>query len=429
MKRLILLLPLLLQVTFLFAQQFPIPSKYSGLMSPDIQSGYPGILPGTIRWYSWNQDYWSPQKTVTVTYNSNGQPVSEVHDWIEGTDLRYTYSYDAGNRLTEELTQARENGLWVNQSRLTFEYDDKGNQTLRLNESYISGVWMIRSGYKTDREYRDERVYRETVSLFNEYDGSFYYFWRFTYTYQDGTQTGYVNETFADGVWSGYFRAFLYYDSQNRPDYSLFDKWNGTAWITDAMERYYYNGEQNNTLVLYQFYPETGVYIPTKRYTSEYDDHRNQTLSTTESWQNGNWSTDDGTRFSIAYEDGHAVSRVTETWVAAEGDNPAGWHNFTREEFSDFQSSGLKDPLAVFTELKYYPNPAGDHLLVTWQPDGPVTGSLELIDLTGKILLRSLLDNSIGPVRVDMDGIPPGLYKLVFRDQSHRPEIVSVVVQ
>jgi|GEM_PF-2301957 len=429
MKKLILILFLSIPITTLLAQPH-IPRKYSENIPVVKETVTFADLPGTILWYAWDQERWSANKTVTMTYNSSGNPVTRFHDLVTGTDVKNTCTYDEHGRLTRVLTQLKEDGLWANSNRTTCEFDDRGNEILRTFEDYISGVWMIQNGVRTELEYQNDQVYRETVSFFDQSNGSYYLFWRFTYSYLDGVCAGYVNEVDRGGAWVNYFRAFLFYDEENRPDYNLYDSWDTTAggWATDEMERYFYSGEMNQTLILYQFNPETSLYVPTERYIDEYDDHRNQTLMTSESWLDRNWCITNGNRSSISYDEVHAITRITETWITENEATAAHWENSTKEEFSDFQSSGVGELAAPKIEFKCFPNPADEFIWVTIGKGEPINGFLELTDLTGKTLMRRLCDSSIGTLRINLSEIPQGLYKLVFKDQVKQPVAVSVIV-
>ncbi|MFH0760922.1 MAG: hypothetical protein V2A67_05420 [Bacteroidota bacterium] len=429
MKKLILSFLLIIPISCLFAQQY-IPRKYSRLMPETEKDATSADLPGTIRWYAWDQERWSADKTVTVTYNSSGNPLTSLHDLMTGTDVRYTFTYDENGRLIQELTQLKQDGLWVPSGRISWQFDERGNEILWTVENYISGVWMIQNGVMTDLEYQDDLVYRETWSFFDSSNGSYYLFWRFTYSYDNAVRTGYINEVFRDEAWVNYFRAFLFYDEENRPDYDLFDSWDSIAggWAADEMERFFYSGELNETLILYQYFPETSLYMPTERYIYEYDDHRNQTLATSEAWQNGDWSITNGNRYTMTYDALHAITRITETWIAANDAIAAHWEYSTKEEFSDFQSSVVEGLAAPKIEFKCFPNPADEFIWITIGNGEPVDGFLELNDLTGKTLLRSLYCSSIGTIRINLNGIPQGLYKLVFRNQVQQPVAVSVIV-
>lgn len=429
MKKLILFLLLSVAVSCLIAQPV-IPRKYSGNLPVLKKAVTSADLPGTIRWYAWDQERWLTSKTETVTYDASGNPLNRLYDLVSGTDVKITYTYDEQGRLTRELTQLKQDGLWVPSTRTTLQFDDRGNVTLLTDESYISGVWMIQNGIMTSLEYQDDRVWRATVSFFDPSNGYYNLFWRVTYIYQDGVRAGYVNEAYGDGTWVNSFRAFLFYDEESRPDYYLYDSWDTLTggWITDAMERFFYSGELNETLIAYQYYPATSLYVPTERYITEYDGQRNQTLDTSEAWQSGNWSVTSGNRYSISYDSGHATVRITETWIPEFETIAAHWENSTKEEFSDFQSSGTGELAAPKMEFKCYPNPADEFIWVVIGKGEPINGFLELTDLTGKTLLRRLFDSSNGTLRINLNEFPQGLYKLVFKDQVKQPVAVSVIV-
>jgi len=419
MKNVILILFLSVSITNLLAQPH-IPRKYSGSIPPVEKSGNSADLPGKIDWYIWNQDRWSIDQTVSATYNALGYTITLTYERITGTDQKKTYTYNENGQLTRALTQVKQDGLWLNSNRTTCEFDDRGNEILRTFENYISGVWMILNGVRTDLEYQDNQVYHKTISFFDTSDGSYDLFWRFTYTYLDGVCTGYVNESFRNETWVNDFRAFLFYDDENRPDYNLYDSWdtNAGAWATDEMERYFYSGEMNQTLILYQFYPETSLYVPTERYVDEYDDHRNQTLMTSEAWQDGDWCITDGNRCTISYDEVHAITRITETWIAEDEATAAHWENSTKEEFSDFQSSGIGELAAPKIEFKCFPNPASGNIEIIYATPWAGRVELTLMTLDGKVTRSSKEPGLQGKVSWDLDTLPAGIYVIRLTDQA-----------
>jgi hypothetical protein len=419
MKKLILILFLSIQITSLLAQPH-IPPKYSGIIPVAQKAVTSADLPGTIFWYTWDQERWSATLTVTMTYNSSGNPVTRLHDMVTGADVKNTYTYDEQGRLIQVLTQLKDDGLWLNSTRTSCEFDNRGNEILRTFEDYISGVWMIQNGVRTDLEYQDDQVYRETVSFFDQSNGSYYLFWRFTYAYSDGVCTGYVNEAYRNGAWVNYFRAFLFYDEENRPDYNLYDAWDTLtgAWVTDEMERYSYSGEMDQTLILYQFVAETNLYVPTERYISEYDDHRNQILTTSEVWLDGGWSIAEGNRSTISYDEVHAISRITETWIAENEATTAHWENSTKEEFSDFQSSGVEGLAAPAIQLTCFPNPTAGTVEISYATPRAGNVELTLMTLDGKITCCSKEPGLQGKVLWDLDILPAGIYIVRLTDQA-----------
>lgn len=76
----------------------------------------------------------------------------------------------------------------------------------------------------------------------------------------------------------------------------------------------------------------------------------------------------------------------------------------------------VKNSLSQTTDLRVYPNPADDHFDISWENEAPQ--NLRLTDLFGRnIRLLDVFPNA-GHLEVQLEGLPPGNYFLVWHDDK-----------
>ena len=128
-----------------------------------------------------------------------------------------------------------------------------------------------------------------------------------------------------------------------------------------------------------------------------------------------------GMRFTLAYEGGHAVSRISEymdfNWLTGE---PGVWTNDARELYSDFANLGT-DPLPVRSfSISTFPNPAGSQASVRVLT--PVAGEvvLTLFSMNGQRVTSQKVscDGHDSLHTLNLEGVRPGTYLLSASDKS-----------
>ncbi len=402
--------------------------------SPEAGSALKNDFPQTVNWSYWD-DGWKGEKTVTYTYNPIGLPLVEVWDFTAGTDVRITYSYTSDNlNQTLKLRQEKTGGLWAPISRQRAEYDSNGRKTLTVSEKYTTGVWMIESGFQYQPEYLDGRLYKETTLSFNPADGYYHPSLKWTYTWdQAGLPKIQTCESFSEaGVWVWLLRKSLYWDHDNRPDYVLSDIWNLNQWIPYSKEMHAYYGIENHAESLYIWREDLQVYTAWQRLVSEYDEKSNLILSTIEEWKGTGWQVLSGEGYQITYNNGHATERITEKWDpgASEASTTGGrWLPASREVFSDFLSLGNPDIVDPEMQVHCYPNPVKQTLFIECRNYNNLAGDLLIRDIQGKILIRQKIVPGESAVAVDVSRLPSGIYWLTISNGFQIPFKYIVVKQ
>jgi hypothetical protein len=418
MKKLIFLLFSLLLTCLLTAQQ-PLYKKYHDLPESTLKTGTLVDFPRKIDWYDWSAGIWIAKATQSVVYNESGYRLTEVIDSISGTDLKYVYTYNQDNKVTEIQIQALIAGGWVPDTRTRYEYDSKGAQSLMMIERYTDGTWVTQMGVRYDHEYNGDLLYRETTILWNNSTQSFVNFWRFTYTYNSGVLESDINEIYSNGTWKPYFRETHFWLSKDKRDYVLFDQWKGTAWTPDVKETYRYYGEMNLEVIDNKWDPVASNYFPMDRFIEEFDAHQNPALFTWEGMNTGAWVLLEGERYTMAYEGEHALSRISETSQADSTGNPQPWMKNTKEVYSDFFNLGTNPITAEAIGITCYPNPAGDQTMVKIILSKAGTFLLSLYSLTGQKVFEENVSSNGTEIRyqLNLTNILPGSYLVVASDK------------
>ena len=396
-----------------------IPEKFRPVQNA-LKSGTRTDLPKKIEWFSWGTSDWVPEKTVTKTYNTVGFTVTELWDCVSTNNKKITYTYNAGNKLTEYLEQVLNNGIWVDSIREILEYDSHGYMTLDQGDDYVAGAWVTSWGQKTDFEYNGDQVIKETTEGWNAASQAYVDDWRYTYTYENGIRTAELAETFENGAWTTKYRSTYYYAGTEEFDYILTEFWTGTAWIPNGKTIYSFYGQSSWTITDLAWDSVAKVYNNYYRYNEEIDSHNNLTLFSVESWVAGAWTIELGERFTIVYDGEHAVSRITEMNNPENPYLPAGWVKMSKELFSDFLNLGT-DPIATEPPgIFCFPNPAGKLTLVQITLPKAGTFILAVYSMTGQKVFEETVNSNGSDIRyqLNLNKVLPGSYILKASDKN-----------
>ncbi len=417
--------------------QFLICAITAGVLSlsaqdSNLKTGLHNDFPQTVRWSYWDEG-WHADKTVTFSYNPLGLPLSEVWDRLEGVDVKFTYAYASDNlHQTLTLTQEKSGGIWTNINRQRREYDANGSETLMVREYYTGGVWMIESGFQYQPEYLEGRLYKTTIASFNPADGYFHPATRCTYTWDEsGKLKGKTCENFSEaGTWVSAIRNSYFWTHDNLPDYVMSDIWRVNEWVPYSKEMHSYYGLENHSETLYIWREDLQVYSAWQKLVSEFDERSNLILGTTGEWLAGGWQVSSGNRYGYTYTDGKATERISERWdpVAPEGGASGGkWIMESREVFSDFMSLGSNDIIRSPLQLHCYPNPANDILFVNFTNEGGAAAELIIRDTQGRILIKQRTGGGDSQFSVSVSKIPPGVYWLTINNGKHLPASQKII--
>ena len=135
--------------------------------------------------------------------------------------LKYSYTYDGNNILTEELYQTWDGSAWRNNSKTSYTYD--GNN-IRIEElrQYWNAAWLN--------------------------------IWHYSYTYDgNNNRTGALRQDWNNSSWVNSVKYTNTYNGNNSRTESLFQTWDGSAWVNNSKDSYTYDGNNNWTEELRQY--------------------------------------------------------------------------------------------------------------------------------------------------------------------------------
>lgn len=258
-----------------------------------------------------NAATWTSVNRIIQTFNGGTltqltfQEPSSSGDW-EDTD-RATPEYDDSDRLTLCTVETKQDGSFVNSSRIdvqydengrtatrlfqawntdteewvdvlrsTFEYDDSGNNTKQVLEAWNSETQTWFNTQRIQKEYdSDNRVtktLRETWDLASQ---SWVNDTRIQFTYSSDTQEE-VEETWEDGTWVKDQRRTTSLNSDGFPTSTLTEDWNGSEWVNSSQsENTYmtYDGAQKlERVVREKWDANAGEWMNASRDRFSYDD-------------------------------------------------------------------------------------------------------------------------------------------------------------
>jgi hypothetical protein len=108
------------------------------------------------------------------------------------------------------------------------------------------------------------------------------------------------------------------------------------------------------------------------------------------------------TRFGMAWDYEESKGNALKTWLDPAGTNPV--------TLDGYKPSSV-GPARILPEFRFRlsPNPAGDFFYITFLRAPAGRGSYQLIDLSGAIRMRGILDGE-GNAQVPVRSLPPGIY-------------------
>lgn len=205
-------------------------------------------------WDIWKHEY---------SYDAKGNMTEDVyyseHDWELVKERRSTYTYDANNHRTSEISSYyRSDGSWDDNSKEEYIYDAKGNKVKYIHYGMGNGNWE-KSSYLV-YTYNDKNQLTKEEEFIVK-DGKDQPYKSTTYTYDS-------NGNMAEGLQQAYRRQ---------------DGSSTYVWVFDGMYKYKYDAKKQLTDVIYCDNEEGTEQNGTRYY---YDEQGR--LTKTAYWSGGN---------------------------------------------------------------------------------------------------------------------------------------------
>ncbi len=267
----------------------------------------------------------------------------------DNNTTRHTYLYDSYGRVTTELWENLNNGVWMNSARATMNYDLIGNILVRLTETWNIGssTWVNSDRYSYTYS---SNAMTYSIELFSS--GVWMNYLQLTYTYDvngiiqkllvqnwnngwentnlqsyfydlNGNIVSFLDQSWdiSNNTWGNHYKHTYTYDTHNNRLTFLFEEWLNGVYVNNGRESYTYDSSDNRLTWLWEEW-ENGEWANQRRSATTYDSHNNMTAVLHESWENGAWT--NFSRLTYAYDiSDNMLTELEENW------GTQGWVNYT----------------------------------------------------------------------------------------------------
>jgi hypothetical protein len=339
--------------------------------------------------FVWDGSIWNNNWRTTNTINSDENIIEKFTEHWDGINttlsnaVRFTYTYDGNESLTEELLE-RWNIYWEPNRRDTYAYDSIGNRTSWLWESWNLGVWKN----VLYHQYAYDSTGNVTIKIMQNWDGSA---WenagRDTY-YYDGS--GYLIQILEE-LWS-----FSYWDSASTITYLYDSNGNRIGELEVNSHKYTYTYDTNNNqtewLVEVWDAPQSNSWRVNQVHTYTYDGNSNQIEWLKEVWDNSIPGLILFEREIYSYD----VNGTQTELLEQQHDFISSWINYKKYYFdTDTNCSQPLTPIETISpsnQLSVYPNPANNNITISVKGDFVIinvlgqtvyAGSQKVVDVSG----------------------------------------------
>ncbi|MDQ3071990.1 MAG: T9SS type A sorting domain-containing protein, partial [Bacteroidota bacterium] len=339
------------------------------------------------------------------------------------------YSVDAEGRMAQMVTQEYQFPNWANSTKEVYLYDEK--DTYQGYENYDwDGSWVLSGGQRSDFTYNASDQITEVITL--GFDTAWTRYRKESYTLNsEGEISGaisYYNDTTGNWVMTDSAVNITWQEFDPRPgfggdggiytiggeDYitierhswSPFMGWNATR-ITRT-----YNTSGNVEMQLVERDMGAG-FDNTNKWNYEYYPNGDEKKITSYYWNAGAWVESYIEHSLNTYDaDGDLTLSITQ-------DEYDG--NVDEEELVAFTYTSFAGIMPVCTMgFNIYPNPAAATLNVSLNETAAAQVNVEVLDLTGRILMSSVVNAEGNVFTVNVETLPAGAYIIAITQDGTR---------
>lgn len=369
-------------------------SKYEYLYdSKGLQTSY-------ITYTSWDttNKIWKGGSKTESTYDSVGHQILYIYStWDAANKIwkiysKYEFTFDGNGYLTNNSSFKWDatNSKWINWNKSANTYDSNGNKTL-----FISWLWDVVNN-----------VWNMTNKSEYTFDGN-------------GLQTLTLSYTYTSNVWKESSKSEYTYDSNGHRILYLTYTWDATnnVWKGNAKTEYSYdNGGLQISYSGYTWDATNNIWKVSSKTENSYDGNGHKILGLSYKWDaiNNIWIENSKTKYT---NNSNGNIALTNYWLYSS-------NVWVQNQIGTYFYSILINTSAVVisdnTKISIYPNPAINHLLISYK--APMCGIelIEIIDMQGNVLGKHILNiqNGINHENISVTHLPAGLYLLRFQSKN-----------
>jgi hypothetical protein len=312
----------------------------------------------TVHTEKYAGNMWQPDADTNYSYDANGNIVAMITGNFNGTgwdSSRFTYSYDAGGRLKEQVyaTFFYSTNAWATRGRTTYTYNTAGGLTATLQEEWKNQQWS--------------NVYRITG------------------IYNNGLCIEELFEVYTAGNWENNSKLIYTYDATGKKIQHETLNWQGVIWDPYQRLTYTYDINENVTSIIEEMHDVQG-YFKTRKTEMTYNGHNRVLVKKELMWD-------------VAQQQFIMKNNNLET-------------RYYYEEFTNSVNNGIA---AAIESIQVSPNPATGMLHLHAAFDRATAASITMTDMTGRMVKQTTLPAARQhDATINVKDMPAGIYTLTL---------------
>lgn len=378
---------------------------------------------------------------TTITAHGQNKLLSSIQEYYDGSSWvnsqGYNYEYDSNNNLIAEtdLVWNSTSGAW--------ESDDKTTYTYNASNKVTQEIFQNRNRLTNQLENLNREIYTYTNGKITEIAGYYwdnlnwenYYKTQITYNSNNLPEIGI--DYFWDGTrWVLERRTTVTYNSINKITSRVYEEWANSKWVNASKSLYTYNS--NNKLITERgakWDEFNNIWVEAGAFRADYElDATGNRISRTESESGSNdrkevytYDTSnfmssfahpfkDKTGVDYLFEDFPYVNKVLITNRFIFNPNTNSYTNNSRTTYNYNSAITLSTETLEIADknITFYPNPTQDLLFIKTASNTSID-KITITDLTGK----KVIEQKQNTTQVNVQNLAKGIYILeVFVGQN-----------
>lgn len=374
-------------------------------------------VPGYSEDYAWDPDAnaWQHVSNTTYDYDAVGRLTEEIEQEAQtGIYLsRNSYAYDYFGNITEDVNYTRGVDEWIPAGGSKSEYllNVNGDVVGVIEKTIMDGEWVN----KTKTEYIlnanavpiGMQTYNWTGADWELYSKTVDITW---HNWQKRQIAGYTFQYLQNGAWTNGERYFAQYSGNNY--IGEFETWQNTQWEYTKREVYSKTAEEE-ILTLGSW--NGAGWAPEERFTTKFDAQGNQTKMESSTWTAFEWFTELEFFFDLTYNESIDVTELVIRYRDPDITEPANISKFVFSGFLHFETTGTKD-VNVLENVGVYPNPVTSVFNIKINDKNASEFAVNIVNLAGQTIFSG--NYSTPSISVNTELLPGGMYLLNIKSSE-----------
>lgn len=355
--------------------------SYSGTRGSSLEAPYFLSFVEDIDFDTQNRFY--PMNTPTnktiKTYTNNlaTTKIDSSYSGIWIPEMKSSYTYDANDKVTEEIIEMWNGTNWQNAYKRAYTYS-AGNM--------ISNLYLNWNGTSWDSFYRANYAYtgaNKTSEILEFYTGAN---WensnKMTYTYNANNQlTSELYQMWAGATWENEDKYTYTYNVSNKLDTVLYQGWDGTQWENVSLFRLTWTN--NRITLIYEDFWDGTQWEKFSKQTQAYNNKEYPTNFMSETWDGTNYVFDPTNDYKIRYY---------------------------YQEYNN--GLAVNDLIDISKKVNVSPNPVNDILTIQIMDRELTIQNATITNIQGEILIKNTASLTGSTINIPVKEIASGIYLL-----------------